>query len=68
MFVRKLRNRFIMTSLTTILAMFPFLFQKGLGAELQKPLALAIIGGMLVGTAVSLYMIPVMYYLKRNRG
>jgi multidrug efflux pump subunit AcrB len=30
----------IMTSLTTILALLPFLFFKGLGAELQKPLAL----------------------------
>jgi multidrug efflux pump subunit AcrB len=58
----------IMTSLTTILAMLPFLFQKGMGAELQKPLGLAIIGGMLIGTMVSLYLIPLMYYLlKRSR-
>ncbi len=58
----------IMTSLTTILTMVPFLFQKGMGAELQKPLALAIIGGMFVGTFVSLYFIPLAYYLlKRKR-
>ena len=57
----------LMTSLTTILAMTPFLFQKGMGAELQKPLALAIIGGMIVGTLVSLYFIPLMYYLLKNR-
>jgi multidrug efflux pump subunit AcrB len=57
----------IMTSLTTILAMLPFLFQKGMGAELQKPLSLAIIGGMITGTVVSLYLIPVMYYLLRMR-
>ena len=58
----------IMTSLTTILAMVPFLLQKGMGAELQKPLALAIIGGMFVGTFVSLYFIPLMYFLlKRKR-
>ncbi len=57
----------IMTSLTTILAMLPFLFQKGMGAELQKPLGLAIIGGMLVGTVVSLYLIPLMYYLLRRK-
>ena len=58
----------IMTSLTTILAMVPFLFQKGMGAELQKPLALAIIGGMFIGTFVSLYFIPLMYYvLKRKK-
>ncbi|MDX8339745.1 efflux RND transporter permease subunit [Draconibacterium sp. IB214405] len=56
----------IMTSLTTILAMLPFLFQKGMGAELQQPLALAIIGGMVLGTLVSLYFIPIMYYLLKK--
>jgi multidrug efflux pump subunit AcrB len=56
----------LMTSLTTILALLPFLFAGGLGAELQKPLALSIIGGMLLGTVVSLYLIPLLYYhLKR---
>ncbi len=57
----------IMTSLTTILAMVPFLFQKGMGAELQKPLALAIIGGMTIGTLVSLFIIPMLYYLFKRR-
>ncbi|MDF1550420.1 MAG: efflux RND transporter permease subunit, partial [Bacteroidales bacterium] len=57
----------LMTSLTTILALLPFLFTSGLGADLQKPLALAIIGGMAVGTIVSLYLIPLLYYyLKRK--
>jgi len=59
----------IMTSLTTILALAPFLFFKGLGAELQRPLALAVIGGMAVGTFVSLYFIPLAYYaIYRKRG
>ncbi|MBN1338966.1 MAG: efflux RND transporter permease subunit [Bacteroidales bacterium] len=53
----------IMTSLTTILALFPLLFFQGLGVELQLPLALAIMGGLALGTAVSLYFIPLMYYL-----
>lgn len=57
----------LMTSLTTILAMAPFLFQKGMGAELQKPLALAIIGGMMIGTLVSLFFIPLMYYLLKKK-
>lgn len=57
----------IMTSLTTLLAMLPFLFQKGMGAELQKPLALAIIGGMTIGTLVSLYVIPLLYYLLKRK-
>ncbi|WGH74114.1 efflux RND transporter permease subunit [Tenacibaculum tangerinum] len=53
----------LMTSLTTILALLPFLFIDGLGAELQKPLALTVIGGMLIGTFISLYFIPLMYAL-----
>lgn len=51
----------LMTSLTTILALGPFLFISGLGAELQKPLALTVIGGMTIGTFVSLYFVPLMF-------
>ena len=51
----------LMTSLTTIFAVLPFLFIEGLGADLQKPLALALIGGMSIGTLVSLYFIPLAY-------
>lgn len=53
----------IMTSLTTILALFPLIFFHGLGVELQLPLALAIMGGLALGTVVSLYFIPLMFYL-----
>ncbi|MGS2741693.1 efflux RND transporter permease subunit [Sinomicrobium sp. M5D2P17] len=52
----------LMTSLTTILALLPVLFTGGLGGELQTPLAIALIGGMLLGTIVSLYLIPLCYY------
>lgn len=51
----------IMTSLTTIFALVPFLFGKGLGNEIQKPMALAIIGGMGLGTVVSLIFLPFFY-------
>jgi multidrug efflux pump subunit AcrB len=50
-----------MTSLTTIFALVPFLFGKGLGNEIQKPMALAIIGGMGLGTVVSLIFLPFFY-------
>lgn len=58
----------LMTSLTTILGTAPFIFQKGMGAELQKPLALTIIGGMILGTLVSLFFIPVLYYWLKKSG
>lgn len=58
----------LMTSLTSVLALIPLLFTSDLGSELQKPLALAVIGGMTLGTAVSLFLVPLAYYyLKRRR-
>jgi multidrug efflux pump subunit AcrB len=57
----------LMTTLTAILALVPILFTSGLGADLQKPLALAVIGSMILGTAVSLYFVPLcFYYLKKG--
>ena len=52
----------LMTSLTTILALAPFLFTNGLGSDLQRPLAITVIGGMGIGTIVSLYFVPLCYY------
>ena len=58
----------LMTGMTAILSLLPILFTSGLGADLQKPLALAIIGSMLLGTLVSLYFVPLcFYYLKKRR-
>lgn len=55
-------NPIIMTSLTTILAILPVFFTNDLGATLQRPLALALIGGLFIGTIISLYFIPLVYY------
>lgn len=56
-----------MTSMTTILALVPILFSSGLGAELQAPLALAVIGGISVGTFSSILLLPLIYLLVRRR-
>lgn len=53
----------IMTSLTTILALVPFLFQNDMGSALQRPLSVTLIIGMTVGTLVSLFFIPLIYYI-----
>ena len=58
---RRLRP-IIMTSLTTILAMVPLLFSFDMGSELQKPLSVAMIGAMFIGTLVSLFIIPLIYW------
>lgn len=60
--VKRLRA-IIMTSLTTIFAMVPLLFSFDLGSELQKPLALAMIGTMIIGVLVSLFIIPLIYWV-----
>ena len=57
---RRLRP-IIMTSLTTIFGMVPLLFSFDMGSELQKPLAIAMISAMLIGTLVSLFIIPLVY-------
>lgn len=58
---RRLKS-IIMTALTTVLALVPVLWGSGMGSELQRPLALTIIGGMIIGTFISLYVIPLFYY------
>jgi len=56
----------VMTALTAILALLPLFFFGGMGTDLQKPMALTIVGGMIVGTLVSLYVVPLgFYYLKK---
>ncbi|MDR0954857.1 MAG: efflux RND transporter permease subunit [Rikenellaceae bacterium] len=52
----------VMTSLTTILALLPFLSRGSLGDDLQYPLSLALIGGMIVGTLVSVFFVPLVYF------
>lgn len=52
----------IMISLTSIGSLLPTLFMNDLGSELQKPLALALIGGMFIGMFVSLFFVPLLYW------
>lgn len=64
------RKRFrpiIMTSVTTILGLLPMAIGFGKGAELQRPLALAIIGGLFTSTVLTLIVIPVIYSLAPGR-
>lgn len=57
----------IMTSLTTILALLPMCFGFGEGASLRSPMALAVIGGLLTSTILTLVVIPCVYCIFDKR-
>ncbi len=59
---RRRLKAIVMTSLTTILAVAPFLARGDMGSDLQFPMSLVIISGMTVGTLVSVLFIPLAYY------
>ncbi len=53
----------IMTTVTTLLGLAPLALGIGRGADLQRPLAIAVIGGLFSATALTLIVIPVAYSL-----
>jgi HAE1 family hydrophobic/amphiphilic exporter-1 len=57
-----------MTTLTTILGLIPMALGIGEGAELQAPLATAVICGLLFSTVLTLVVIPVMYTIVDDIG
>lgn len=60
----KIRVRpILMTTLATLFGLLPLALGLGSGAELQKPLALAVIGGLLLSTFLTLLLMPVLYSL-----
>jgi multidrug efflux pump subunit AcrB len=59
---RRRLKAILMTSLTSMVCMAPLLFSNDLGSSLEKPLAIATIGGMLIGTPVSLFVVPLVYW------
>ncbi|HBK30180.1 MAG TPA: cation transporter, partial [Porphyromonadaceae bacterium] len=59
--VRRLRA-IIITALTSLFSMIPILFTFDIGSELQKPLAISMISAMTIGTFVSVFFIPLLYW------
>ncbi|MCG8455318.1 MAG: efflux RND transporter permease subunit [Holophagales bacterium] len=58
----------LMTSLSTILGILPIALALGAGAESRKSMGIAVIGGLLLGSLLTLYVIPAMYtYLASRR-
>jgi len=59
----------LMTTLCTLFGLLPLALGLGAGAELQRPLALAVIGGLTLSTFVTLYLVPLAYAsLHRGNG
>lgn len=58
----------LMTTLTTILGMLPLALGIGSGAELQQPLAIATIGGLLCSTVLTLVFIPALFFHTTRKG
>jgi len=55
-------NAILMTSLTTIFAMTPIVFSSGIVADIQQPLGVVVIVSMLIGTIVSVYFVPFLFW------
>jgi multidrug efflux pump len=53
----------LMTSIAIIFGVLPIALALGAGAESRRPLGVAVVGGMVVSTALTLYVVPVFYTL-----
>ncbi|MEL4389649.1 efflux RND transporter permease subunit [Shewanella xiamenensis] len=63
---RRLRP-ILMTATTAMFGLIPLVFASGPGAEIQKPLAIVVIGGLLTSTITTLYLLPMLYFWLEKR-
>lgn len=57
----------MMTATTAMFGLMPLVFATGPGAEIQKPLAIVVIGGLLTSTITTLYLLPLFYRIMEER-
>lgn len=57
----------LMTTLTTIVGLLPMALAFGVGTEANQPLAIAVIGGLMVSTFFTLVLIPTLYVIFEER-
>jgi len=51
----------LMTAITSALGLIPMILSSGVGAEIQRPLAIVIVGGLVTATFLTLFVLPVLY-------
>ncbi len=56
----------LMTSITTIIGLLPASMATGIGSDVQRPLATVIVYGLIFSTMMSMFILPVFYYLLEN--
>ncbi|WEK21053.1 MAG: CusA/CzcA family heavy metal efflux RND transporter [Candidatus Pedobacter colombiensis] len=64
------RNRFrpvLMTATVAALGLLPASLATGIGSDVQRPLATVIVYGLFVATAITLFVLPALYYLLENK-
>nr|MBA3672898.1 efflux RND transporter permease subunit [Gemmatimonadaceae bacterium] len=58
----------LMTALVASLGFIPMALASGVGAEIPKPLATVVIGGLITSTSLTLFLLPVLYsWMERRR-
>ncbi len=57
----------LLTALTDILGFMPMAISTSAGAEVQRPLATVVIGGMITATLLTLFILPILYQWVENR-
>lgn len=57
---RRLRP-ILMTAITTVLGLTPMVFNKNMGSDMSRPMAIVVIGGLIYGTFLTLFIVPCMY-------
>ena len=63
-------NRFrpvLMTATVAVLGLLPASLATGIGSDVQRPLATVIVYGLFVATAITLFVLPALYYLMENK-
>jgi cobalt-zinc-cadmium resistance protein CzcA len=57
----------LMTALTSFIGHLPMLYATGSGADIQRPLAVVVMGGLITSTLLTLIVLPTIYSLFASR-